>query len=127
MVTNDLVARDFWQDLEVLNKQHWLSESFAGSGEFTFSGTLRISGRWDGSIEGLAEDSQLHLLKTGILKGRLKAQRVIVEGRCECDFLICDFLQVTPGAFLSGNIRAVTLVIDPGAIVEAQFQSPIAD
>ncbi|NCN27601.1 polymer-forming cytoskeletal protein [bacterium] len=122
--TNEIeTEKDFWQELEILDRQHWVSEAFKGTGRVEFKGTFRIAGEWDGELIGFEDDSQLHLLKGGTLKGIVQVQRVQIEGRCELESLTCDFLHLTRGAFVSGVIRAKTLVIDSGAIVEATFES----
>lgn len=119
----DNETKGFWQKLEVLDRQHWISESFQGKGDIDFKGTFRISGEWTGVIRGEVGDSHLHLLKSGILKGRVHVSKVQIEGRCECEELRCDLLHVAQGAFLSGNIFAKRMIIDPGSVVEATFQS----
>lgn len=113
--------KDFWQELEVLDKQHWMSDSMEGKGDLSFSGNLRISGTWDGTLTGKDESSYLHLLKNSKMSGRLKAFKIQVEGQCENCRIEAKVLLIKAGARITGEIRADTVSVEEGAIVEARF------
>jgi cytoskeletal protein CcmA (bactofilin family) len=112
----------FWTEIDVLRDQHWLSASFQGNGEWNYSGNIRFAGRWEGKVEG-QENSSLQILKGAYLKAELHVKQLLVEGELEDCKIFCEHLHLKKGARVSGKICAARIIIEEGAVVEAEFSS----
>lgn len=113
----------FWDSLEILEGQHWISREFRGRGELEFSGSLRISGEWQGLVHARAKESQLHVMKSAVLTGTIRVERVSVEGHLKDIEVEADWIRVMPGARVSGRLRSKVIVIDEGALIEGRVFS----
>ena len=79
-------------------------------GKFNFSSMLHV----DGDINGLVHsDSIVVVGKNGIIKGELKADKVIVNGIFEGE-LEANSLEILSGGLVSGNIIIKEISIENG-------------
>jgi cytoskeletal protein CcmA (bactofilin family) len=113
-------VKEFWTELEVLRDQHWLSASFQGEGHWNFSGQLRFAGQWKGRISA-SKDASLQLLKGSHVSGEIEVPHLIVEGEISQCRLRCDYILLKKGAKVNGEIHSRTLVVEEGALIEADF------
>jgi cytoskeletal protein CcmA (bactofilin family) len=112
-----------WKDLELLNEQHWISSDFRGRGEFEFRGILRFSGSWIGSIRSSDPEARLFILDGARLEGRIDVAHVIVAGTLSDIVLNASSFEAVRTARVRGRIRAGTLKIEEGALIEGELTS----
>lgn len=117
------MSTKIWEDLEVLKDQNWISDEFVGRGHFSFSGQLRFSGDWTGSIESSDPEACLYILKGASVKGTIVANRVVVEGELGDIDLKAKSFEAHKGAVVLGRVCAENLFIEEGAIVQGDMSS----
>jgi cytoskeletal protein CcmA (bactofilin family) len=108
----------FWDSLEVLENQHWVGKGVRGRGDLHFSGILRFRGEWLGWIQGATQDSHLFVMLGATVSGQVQANEVTVEGEMLDVDITTHRFRALSGSRVVGTVRAKTLVIEPGAIVE---------
>lgn len=113
----------FWDSLEVIEDQHWITQSFQGRGDMNFSGNLRFSGQWTGLVQSSGEEAHLYVMSEGKIKGQIKVKRLSVEGELEDVQIEAEVFRALPGARVRGQITAQILVVEEGAIVEGRIVS----
>lgn len=113
----------FWDSLEVLEGQHWISQGFKGRGELEFSGSLRLSGEWVGTIRSQTPEAQLHILKGARIVGGIKVPRLSVEGDLSDVEIDVDWLKVMAGGRVSGNVRSKVIIVEEGAKIQGRIVS----
>ncbi len=113
----------FWQSLEILDNQHWVSASFNGSGHFEFLGSLRFAGKWRGTISSTSPDAHLFVRAGANVMGRLKVARLSVEGELQDVDVEVDEFHALPGSRIFGKVKAKKVIIDEGAIIEGRVVS----
>lgn len=68
----------------------------------------------DGELNGIVHSESIVVIgKNGNLKGELKADKIVVNGRFEGD-LEADSLEILAGGVVSGNISIKDLAIENG-------------
>ena len=71
---------DIWESLEALEGQHWVTNTFKGRGDLEFSGQLRFSGEWTGTVHSGPDGSTLFVLAGAIICGRIRVDEITVVG-----------------------------------------------
>ena len=117
----------FWDSFEVLDDRHWINHHFKGRGDLEFSGSLRFSGQWTGNIASQLPGSHLHVMPEGRIVGRVRVERLSVEGTLEDVDLEVEWLQALPGSKITGRIRAKRMMVAEGAIVQGRVTASGAD
>ncbi len=117
------MSTKIWENLEVLENQNWISDGFSGRGHFEFSGQLRFSGSWVGSVESSDPEACLYVLKGASIQGKIRAARVVVEGELKDIDLKTKSFEAHAGASVLGRVSAENLFIEEGAIVEGDISS----
>jgi len=88
------------------------------NGRLRFGESLKIDGRFEGSIES---QGFLYVEEGAELKVEsLKAARVVVAGTVRGDINASDYLDMLPTARVYGNVRAAKLRIADGVIFEGR-------
>jgi cytoskeletal protein CcmA (bactofilin family) len=83
-------------------------------GIITSSGTLRVDGRVEGEIHHRGD---LIIGESGVIVAKLvQARNISVAGRVESPLSAENKLELVPSARVSGDIKAVTLIIAEGAV-----------
>jgi len=91
-------------------------------GDVTFAGGLRIDGRVEGSVLGKPDGRDLLVLsEKGAIVGSVKVYDAVINGRVEGDMEVGHFLELQPGARVTGNITYRTLKLDCGAVVDGKL------
>jgi cytoskeletal protein CcmA (bactofilin family) len=91
-------------------------------GDVTFAGGLRIDGRVEGNVLGKPDGRDLLVLsEKGVIVGTVKVYDAVINGRVEGDMDVGHFLELQPGARVTGNITYRTLKLDCGAIVDGKL------
>ncbi len=86
-----------------------------------FQGTLDLQGsiRIDGTLEGNIDNAKLVTIsKTGAMKGDLSGLGAVVIGKMEGDICV-EEIEILSDAYLKGNIRTKSILIEKGAKVNA--------
>lgn len=79
-------------------------------GQFYFNSILHL----DGEINGVVQSQSVVIIgKTGVLKGQLNADKVVVNGVFEGE-LNADSLEVLAGGLVNGNISINQIAIENG-------------
>lgn len=116
-----------WQDLEILDDQNWISSHFRGRGNFSFSGQLRFSGDWKGSIESTDPGACLFVLEGARIEGQIKVARVVVDGSLADVDLSAEVFEAGPMARVEGRVSAKKLSVAEGAVVQGRILSQSAN
>lgn len=79
-------------------------------GEFDFNSILHL----DGEISGTVRSTNVVVIgKTGVLKGDLSADKVVVNGAFEGE-LNAESLEILAGGIVNGNINVCKIAIENG-------------
>jgi cytoskeletal protein CcmA (bactofilin family) len=81
-------------------------------GELTFTGGVRVDGRFEGSI---ATDGQVMVSKDGHLKAEVKAGSVALEGHLEGNLTAKDRVEMRATCRMHGDLKAAKLLVVEGA------------
>lgn len=91
-------------------------------GDLKFSGGLHIDGQVDGSVVASESgEAVVHLSESSLVKGKLKAPVVIVNGRVEGDIHASERLELREKARVSGNIHYRSIEMRLGSEVNGQL------
>lgn len=91
-------------------------------GDVMFAGGLRIDGRVEGNVMGKPDGQDLLVLsEKGVIVGTVKVHDAVINGRVEGDLEVGHFLELQPGARVTGNITYRTLKLDCGAVVDGKL------
>lgn len=115
----------FWDSLRVLENQHWITDSFKGRGDIEFSGNLRFSGEWTGSILSKSEDAHLYVMSDAVLLGKIKVPYLSVEGILKDVDVEAKVFRALKGARIVGSVRAEQVIIEEGALIEGRLVSKL--
>ena len=83
-------------------------------GELTFTGGVRIDGKFEGSIE---TQGKVLVSEGGELKAEVKANNVTLEGRLVGNLAAKDRVELKASARMEGDVRAAKLLVVEGATV----------
>jgi cytoskeletal protein CcmA (bactofilin family) len=111
----------FWDSLEILEHQHWLASSFRGRGDLEFSGHLRFSGSWKGSVRARSADAHLFVRAGAKIFGRIQSPMVTIEGELDDIEIIAENIRVLSGAKVFGKLTARNMIVDEGAILQGRI------
>ena len=81
-------------------------------GELTFTGGVRIDGKFEGSIE---TQGKVLVSEGGELKAEVKANNVTLEGRLVGNLAAKDRVELKASARMEGDVRAAKLLVVEGA------------
>jgi len=119
-----VATKDFFRSIEVLENEHSVASSFRGQGNFEFTGNMRFSGEWKGSIQSRGEGwAHLQILKGSQLSGHIVVDEISVEGELHDVSLEVKVFRALPGCRIFGRICAERVVIDIGAFVQGRIVS----
>jgi len=91
-------------------------------GDVMFAGGLRVDGRVEGNVLGKPDGRDLLVLsEKGVIVGTVKVHDAVINGRVEGDMEVGHFLELQPGAHVTGNISYRTLKLDCGATVDGKL------
>jgi cytoskeletal protein CcmA (bactofilin family) len=117
------VKPDIWESLEALEGQHWVTSSFKGRGDLEFSGQLRFSGEWTGTVHSGPDDSALFVLSGAIICGRIRVDEITVAGTLQDVDVEVRVFRALKGARVFGRVRAEVLLVEDGALVQGEIQT----
>lgn len=117
----------FWDSLQILEGQHWVSQGFRGRGDLEFSGNLKMSGEWTGTIRSKIPETQLHVMKGAQVAGSIQVPRLSVEGELNDVEVEVDWLRVMAGGRISGKIRSKVIIVEEGAQIQGRLMTQSKD
>jgi cytoskeletal protein CcmA (bactofilin family) len=88
------------------------------NGKLHFDGPATIDGEVDGEIIALAH---ITVGQQAIVKGKLSAQSILVQGKVMADVVAEKRLEIQPPGSVVGDVTALSLVIGDGAILEGHI------
>ena len=95
-------------------------------GDLAFAGGLRIDGEVRGNITAAPDEpSVLVIGTTGRVEGDIKATRMVVSGVVSGSIHASEFLELLPGARISGELRYGALEVHPGAVLEVELRREV--
>ena len=87
-----------------------ISQGAVIKGDLELSAKLHIEGVVDGNINS---SNEVSIGKDGVMKGELKASKLIVNGVFE-GTADCDYIEIMKGGVLKGNITIKNITIENG-------------
>jgi len=96
-----------------------ISENTTLEGRFTFHHTTRVHGSISGTIEN-KESSELILSETGMIKGTVSAETVIIDGFFEGEIKAKKKVTLSQSAKVIGLIEAPSIEISFGAYFDGE-------
>ncbi len=91
-------------------------------GDVTFSGGLRLDGEIRGNVKAAeGHDSLLIVSEQARIEGDVEVARMIVNGTINGNLHSTDYLELHPGARVTGNVRYNTIEIQLGAVLRGQL------
>jgi len=94
-------------------------------GDVHVSGGLRVDGVVRGNIEPGGNDAAVLVSPGGHVEGRIRAQRVRVEGHVSGSMIIEGHVDVMPRAVIEGDISYGSMSIAAGAVVNGRVHCNI--
>ncbi len=108
--------------IEVTKLSSLIASNVHVIGDVLFSGGLRVDGKVDGNVMGKrGEKSLIVISEHGCVAGRVAAHDAVINGVVKGDLEVDHFLELQPGAKVSGNISYRQLQMDCGASVEGKL------
>ena len=105
------------------NPPSLVAEGTRLEGEFTFCSFTYFGGALEGTLNHVTEE-ELRIGPTALIHGAIRsAGKVIIEGRVSGDVTSQIHIELTSRAQVTGSLKAPTLSILAGAIVEADIHS----
>jgi cytoskeletal protein CcmA (bactofilin family) len=96
-----------------------ISKSTALTGDVHFSGALEIEGKVTGNIYANfdADAAQVRVCETGLVRGEIRAPRVVINGRVEGDVHASGHLELAAKARVQGDVYYQLIEMVMGAEV----------
>ena len=108
--------------IEVTKLSSLIADNLHIVGDLTFSGGLRVDGKIEGNVFGKrGEKSLLVVSDKGCIAGRVCAYDAVIDGTISGDLEVEHFLELQPGAKVSGNITYRQLQMECGATVQGNL------
>lgn len=108
--------------IEVTKLSSLIADNLHIVGDVLFSGGLRVDGKVDGNVLGKrGEKSLVVISEKGCVVGRVCAYDAVVNGTISGDLEVEHFLELQPGAKVSGNISYRQLQMECGATVDGKL------
>lgn len=102
-----------------------VAEGVEIEGDLSFDGGLRIDGLVRGHLHGRSADGAvpalLVLSQTGRIEGSVRCGHALINGRIDGDLEVEQFVELQPGARITGTLRYRSLQMDVGAVVQGRL------
>jgi len=101
-----------------------IGEGTVVCGELRFSEGLRIDGEVQGDvIADTASGSLLVISEKALVRGKVNAAHVIINGRIEGPVVSSTLLELQPKACIVGDVRYEVLEMHPGATIDGSVHT----
>lgn len=97
----------------------FLSDGTEFKGLLTFSGTVRVDGKFEGEV--VTKDN-LIIGETAHVKAEVNVGRVLVKGKLIGNINASQKIEISSSGQIIGNIRTPALLMEEGAILEGQCE-----
>ncbi len=110
-------------EIVMFDKETDKLESVLGSNS-TFKGELNVKGtlRVDGTIDGQLEADQVILTETAVVKGTIKAKKIIVGGKIDGNMSAQELVEIKSKGKVLGDILTSKLAITEGGEVNGRIE-----
>ncbi|MBT3257356.1 MAG: polymer-forming cytoskeletal protein [Deltaproteobacteria bacterium] len=100
----------------------FLGKDTAFEGTLTFTGGLRIDGRFQGEI---STEGTLIIGETAVIRGNIRASCVLVSGEIHGNTVAEQRIEILTPARIFGDIRSPEIIMGAGAVFEGKCQTEI--
>ena len=100
----------------------FLGKDTAFEGTLTFTGGLRIDGRFQGEI---STEGTLIIGETAVIRGDIRASCVLVSGEIQGNTVAEQRIEILTPARIFGDIRSPEIIMGAGAVFEGKCQTEI--
>jgi cytoskeletal protein CcmA (bactofilin family) len=90
-------------------------------GDIAFSGGLHVLGTVEGNISVANGDGRLTIGESGCVKGEIRVNKVVVNGRVEGDVHATEHLELAEKAVVEGNVYYTLIEMIMGARVNGKL------
>lgn len=109
--------------IQVTKLSSFVATNVEVRGDIIFSGGLRVDGRVDGNVFSNDEANGLLVLsEKGHVKGNVRVHDAVINGTIDGDLSVGHFLELQPGARVTGSIRYSQLKMECGATVVGKLE-----
>ncbi len=110
-------------EIVMFDKETDKLESVLGSNS-TFKGELNVKGtlRVDGTIDGQLEADQVILTETAVVKGTIKAKKIIVGGKIDGNMSAQELVEIKSKGKVLGDILTSKFAITEGGEVNGRIE-----
>jgi len=98
----------------------FLGEGTAFEGTLTFTGGLRIDGRFKGEI---STEGTLIIGESAVIRGDIHASWVLVSGEVHGNTVADKRIEILTPARIFGDIQSPEIILDAGAVFEGKCQT----
>ncbi|HHU50513.1 MAG TPA: polymer-forming cytoskeletal protein [Firmicutes bacterium] len=114
------------ENVEIGNKRidTLIGKDSTFTGNIESAGTIRIDGNFEGEI---STKGDLVIGENGQVKGKVKAQNIVVAGKMEGELEASGKLELVPSANVQGEVKMMLLVVEEGAVFQGNCQQYTKD
>ena len=98
----------------------FLGKDTAFEGTLTFTGGLRIDGRFQGEI---STEGTLIIGETAVIRGEIRASYVLVSGEIHGNTVADERIEILTPARIFGDIQSPEIIMGAGAVFEGKCQT----
>jgi cytoskeletal protein CcmA (bactofilin family) len=95
----------------------YLGKEVVFEGKMSFEGVFRLEGRFEGEI---FEGGTLIIGETAVVKGKIEAHTIIINGHVEGEIRSKDRVEIHPTGKFYGNLLTPVFTINEGGIFDGQ-------
>ena len=93
----------------------YLGKDTEFNGKMSFTGTVRIDGRFSGEI---STEGTLIVAEMAVIEADIQASRIIISGEVRGNLSVKERMEIQAPGKVFGNIKTPTLIMDEGAVFE---------
>ncbi len=97
----------------------YLGRRIEFDGKMSFTGTVRIDGRFRGEI---STEGTLIVGELAVIDADIRASHTVISGEVHGSLLVAKRMEIQTTGKVFGNIQTPTLVMDEGAVFEGNCQ-----
>jgi len=97
-----------------------VSEGCKINGVITGTGIFQVSGEVEGDCD---VDGMVTLTRSGLWRGTIKAQNVVISGHVEGDIIALGRVEVSNSARITGTVTGEAIAVAEGAVVEGVMKT----
>lgn len=98
------------------NNQNRISQGTKIVGDITSSGSFRIDGEFDGTMQS---SGKVVIGETGFVKGTVNSAEVEIDGKIKGKLIVSELLSLRATAHVDGEVSTPKIAVEPGATFNA--------